>query len=121
MTSKTKKMACKLFKSDYDSNYIINRSTQFLDELRHFVDKNGNGTYEASFGHDDLVMSQIQLPLTKQSLQFKNLVDDYISYTSNGLTSGNINFFETIGENPFMDDSYQEAQLYEADIKRRFM
>ncbi len=121
MTSKTKKMACKLFKSDYDGNYIINRSTQFLDELRHFVDKNGNGTYEASFGHDDLVMSQIQLPLTKQSLQFKNLVDDYISYTSNGLTSGNINFFETIGENPFMYDSYQEAQLYEADIKRRFM
>lgn len=121
VTSKTKKMACKLFKSDYDSNYIINRSTQFLDELRHFVDKNGNGTYAASFGHDDLVMSQIQLPLTKQSLQFKNLVDDYISYTSNGLTSGNINFFDTIGESPFMYDSYQEAQMYEEDIKRRFM
>lgn len=121
VTSKTKKIACKLFKADFDSGYIINHSHQFLEELRHFVDKNGNGTYAASFGHDDLVMSQIQLPLTKQSLQFKNLVDDYISYTNNGLTSGNINFFDTIGENQFMYDSYQEAQLYEEDIKRRFM
>ena len=118
VTSKTKKMACKLFKSDYDSNYIINRSTQFLDELRHFVDKNGNGTYEASFGHDDLVMSQIQLPLTKQSLQFKNLVDEYITYTQNGLKSGNINFFDTIGE--VNDYDYFESQEYTNSLNRRF-
>lgn len=118
VTSKTKKMACKLFKSDYDSNYIINRSTQFLDELRHFVDKNGNGTYEASFGHDDLVMSQIQLPLTKQSLQFKNLVDEYITYTQNGLKSGNINFFDTIGE--ISDYDYFESQEYTNSLNRRF-
>lgn len=118
VTSKTKKMACKLFKSDYDGNYIINRSTQFLDELRHFVDKNGNGTYEASFGHDDLVMSQIQLPLTKQSLQFKNLVDEYITYTQSGLKSGNINFFDTIGE--MWDYDYFESQDYTNSLNRRF-
>lgn len=118
VTSKTKKLACKLFKADYDSNYIINRSTQFLDELRHFVDKNGNGTYAASFGHDDLVMSQIQLPLTKQSLRFKNLVDEYITYTQNGLKSGNINFFDTIGE--MSDYDYFENEEYINSLNRMF-
>lgn len=118
VTGKSKKMACKLFRSDFDSGYIVNRSTQFLDELRHFVDRNGNGTYEASFGHDDLVMSQIQLTLTKQSIQFKNLVDEYISYTCNGLNSGNINFFDAIGEVVY--DDYYDMQQYENVLKGRF-
>lgn len=73
MTAKSKKLACNLFKSEYLNGTVQNHSTMFLSELRNFVDKNGNGTYAACFGHDDVVMAQIQISLVKQTQQFKDL------------------------------------------------
>lgn len=99
MTSKSKRMACKLFKSDYETGMIINRSAQFLNELRCFVDKNGNGSYEANFGHDDMVMSQIQLTLAKNTIQVKYLVDEFIANQGSSSSNGNINFYEEISDN----------------------
>jgi hypothetical protein len=99
MTSKSKRMACKLFKSDYETGMIINRSAQFLNELRCFVDKNGNGSYEANFGHDDMVMSQIQLTLAKTTIQVKYLVDEFVANQGSTNSNGNINFYEEISDN----------------------
>lgn len=106
MTSKSKRMACKLFKSDYETGMIINRSTQFLNELRCFVDKNGNGSYEANFGHDDMVMSQIQLTLAKNTIQVKYLVDEFITNQGSSNSNGNINFYEEIGLNNITYNEY---------------
>lgn len=106
MTSKSKRMACKLFKSDYETGMIINRSTQFLNELRCFVDKNGTGSYEANYGHDDMVMSQIQLTLAKPTIQAKYLVDDFIANQGSTNSNSNINFYEEIGLNKIAYDEY---------------
>jgi hypothetical protein len=106
MTSKSKRMACKLFKSDYETGMIINRSAQFLNELRCFVDKNGNGSYEANFGHDDMVMSQIQLTLAKNTIQVKYLVDEFVANQGSTNSNGNINFYEELSYNKIVYGEY---------------
>ena len=47
----------------------------FLDEIENFCDSKGNNTYSSSFGHDDVVMAQMQLVFAKQTIQFKSLLD----------------------------------------------
>lgn len=85
ITSGNKTKGCVLFKMDYERGKIINKSTLFLDEIENFCDNKGNNTYQSSFGHDDVVMAQMQLVFAKQSLQWKNLLDDYAA----GLTDVN--------------------------------
>lgn len=77
ITSGNKTKGCILFKLDYERGKIKNYSTLFLDEIENFCDNKGNNTYASSFGHDDVVMAQMQLVFAKQSLQFKNLLDDF--------------------------------------------
>lgn len=82
ITPGNKSKGCVLFKMDYERGKIINDSTMFLGEIENFCDSKGTGTYASSFGHDDVVMAQMQLVFAKQSLQFKNLLDDYTAGTA---------------------------------------
>ena len=82
ITASNKPKGCVLFKQDYERGRIINNSTMFLGEIENFCDSKGTGTYASSFGHDDVVMSQMQLVFAKQTLQFKNLLDDYTAGVS---------------------------------------
>ena len=74
-----KQKSCTLFKSMYEKGDITNNSLVFFNELQNFVDINGNGVYKASFGHDDTVMSQINLMLAMESIQYKLLVEEFLS------------------------------------------
>lgn len=67
---------CVLFKEDYESGKIINISTQFLSELTNFND-DGTGHYKAIYGHDDFVMSSIQLEFIKKTLQYKIMRSEF--------------------------------------------
>lgn len=107
MTTKSKAKACKLFKSDYEKGYIINTDVAFNGELRQFGDKNGNGTYAALLGHDDMVMSQIQLELAMESLQFKFLLEKFEMNNPGCTQNDNINFYETM-EKPSQIKSYYD-------------
>lgn len=73
VTRGNKTLSCNLFKDQYEKGQIVNNSTLFINELENFCDNTGNNTYQASFGHDDVVMAQIQLVLAQQTLQYKNL------------------------------------------------
>lgn len=73
ITRGNKTLGCNLFKDQYEKGQIINNSTLLLNELENFCDNSGNNTYQASFGHDDVVMSQIQLVFAQQTLQYKNM------------------------------------------------
>lgn len=64
--------ACLLFKKAYETEKTINKSVQFMNELFNFCD-NGKGSYEAQLGHDDMVMTAVQLEFVKETLQYKNL------------------------------------------------
>ena len=77
ISSGNKSKTCLLFKADFERGKIINRSTLFTIEIENFCDNKGTGTYAASFGHDDVVMAQIQIMFVKQSLQWKNLLSEY--------------------------------------------
>lgn len=82
ITSGNKTKGCVLFKLDYERGKIINNSTLFMGEIENFCDSKGTGTYASSFGHDDVVMAQMQIVFAKQTLQFKNLLDDFTSGVS---------------------------------------
>ena len=47
-------------------------------ELEKFTNT-GNNTFKASFGHDDMVMSQVQLEFVKETLQYKLLRSEFDS------------------------------------------
>lgn len=94
MTSATKTVATTLFKFMFEKGYIINESMQFLNELTCFCDNKNNGTYQASYGHDDLVMSQLQLTLAMDTPRFREMI--YLMSTQDDIN---------------MND-YQEYNLY---------
>lgn len=96
MTYKSKQLGCKLFRTAYTKNYIINDSHIFFNELKCFCDKNGNGTYAAIYGHDDTVMSQLQLPLIYDTIQFKEFLEEFISNSGVEDKGQNENFFQDI-------------------------
>ena len=79
ITSSNKKTGCMLFKESYEQNNIIFNDIKFVNQLMNFTDKDGNGRYEASYGHDDLVMAVVQLEFVKQTSQYKNLRNEFNS------------------------------------------
>ena len=43
-------------------------------------DKNGNGSYKAAYGHDDIIMTFCQLPLLKQTPRYKDFMEEYVAF-----------------------------------------
>lgn len=78
ITAGNKTAHCLMFKSAYEKNIAINNSAQFMNELEKFVN-NGNNSYSASFGHDDMIMAQVQLEFVKETLQYKLLRSEFES------------------------------------------
>lgn len=78
ITSGNKSKYCLLYKEAYENDVLINDSAEYMVELNNFTDK-GNGTYAAAFGHDDMVMTEVQLMFVKSTLQYKLMKDDFES------------------------------------------
>lgn len=97
ITSKTKQMGVSLFKNQYEKGEITNNSLQFLSQLSNFSDSKGNGTYAACFGHDDLVMAQLQMVFVRENPQYKALCEMFIA------TQEGAELFDT-SYNPFEID-----------------
>lgn len=78
ITSGNKTTHCKLYKEEYEKDLLINDSAQYMVELSNFSD-DGHGKYAASFGHDDMVMAEVQLTFVRETLQYKLLRDEFES------------------------------------------
>jgi hypothetical protein len=76
ITSGNKTVHCKLYKEDYEKNLLVNEATQYMAELNNFSN-NGNDKFEAAFGHDDMVMTEVQLTFVRKTLQYKLLKDEF--------------------------------------------
>lgn len=85
ITSKTKNYGCALFKQLFEKERIVNTSMQFLNQVSNFADNKGNGCYAASFGHDDLVMAQLQMVFAMENQQYKVLCEYFLNNTNNGM------------------------------------
>lgn len=94
ITKSSKNKMCKLFKTSFEKGYILNDDLRFVMELKNFAQT--GSSYEASFGHDDMVMAQAQLVLAEESLQFKYLREDFED--KNGITNEKyVNYYEAMG------------------------
>lgn len=73
----TKISACALLKMMLESFDIIMTDLLTVSELENFEDKNGNGSYAAAYGHDDIIMTFIQLPLLKNTSKYKDFIEEW--------------------------------------------
>jgi hypothetical protein len=76
ITSGNKSTHCMLYKEDYEKDLLINDALQYMIELNNFSDV-GNGKFAAAFGHDDMVMAEVQLTFVRETLQYKLLKDEF--------------------------------------------
>ena len=76
ITSGNKSVHCLLYKEGYEKDILINDSAEYMVELNNFSD-NGNGKYAAAFGHDDMVMAEVQLTFVRETLQYKLFKEEF--------------------------------------------
>lgn len=67
---------CSLLKLDIENGYVVIYDYFTISEIENFEDKNGNGSYAASYGHDDIIMTLVQIPLLKQTPKYKQFCED---------------------------------------------
>ena len=108
VTSGNKTVHCKLFKEDFERGLIINDSIQTSIELGNFND-DGSGHYKAVFGHDDLVMTMVQMTFVKNTLQYQMMKNDFDSQIEIQQHQQDSNY-DIYGE-PWGED------IYDLDIK----
>lgn len=89
ITAGNKSDACQLFKEQYEKGLISNTSSIFQMELDNFCD-DGSGHYKASFGHDDMVMSLIQLVFVIGTLQYTLLRQEYDELQISGVSDSDV-------------------------------
>lgn len=78
ITPGNKTTHCIIFKESFERGKTINEAEQFIYELQNFSD-DGTGHYKASFGHDDMIMTNVQLEFVRKTLQYKMMRDDFES------------------------------------------
>ena len=100
ITSKTKQLGTALFKQHFEREEVVNRSLQFMAQISNFSDSKGNGTYAASFGHDDLVMAQLQMAFVFENPQFKSLCQMFIANKGIQEINSTYNPYDTSDFNP---------------------
>lgn len=103
MSHANKVVACSLLKSMLIKGELVVTDSLLVNELQNFEDKNGNGSYAASYGHDDIAMSLVQLPLLKNTPRFQNLLEDkneqkYVNQIDSNLYDG-FNIFNYYNNN----------------------
>ena len=76
-TAGNKNTACSLLKIDIEKGLVDLIDLVTIGELENFEDKNGNGSYKASYGHDDIIMTCCQIPMAKQTPKYKDWVEEY--------------------------------------------
>ena len=108
ITSGNKTVHCKLFKEDFERGLITNNSLQTSIELGNFND-DGTGHYKAVFGHDDLVMTMVQLTFVKNTLQYKMMKSDFDSQIEPQQSQPDSNY--DIYDEPWGED------IYDLDVK----
>lgn len=99
-----KNTACILFKEDFEKGLIDNKSTVFVTEIGNFTDSEDKGVWKAAFGHDDVVMSMVQIEFVKKTLQYILLKQDF---DAQSVTDNNTNY------NPY-------SSMYDSVIPNEF-
>jgi hypothetical protein len=129
---KSKQYGTALFKQYFEKCDIINRALQFMNQISNFSDLKGTGTYAACFGHDDLVMAQLQMVFVFENSQYKALSQMFLDSINTIEINNSYNPFETgnsladfyseslqNGDNPYFFNQLNFAQFESEDNLRR--
>ena len=112
-TSGNKGTACSLLKILFEKEQVDTTDLISLGELENFEDKNGNGTYKATTGHDDLIMTFVQIPMVQQTSKYKSMMEEYIeatveeSYNNKWASDQNWDYFGPQVSNPMQEDIFK--------------
>jgi hypothetical protein len=93
-TAEKKRTGCALLKMEIERFNVDINDLITVGELENFEDKSGNGSYKASYGHDDIIMTFVQIPLLVQTPKYKDLMEEYEAYDY--YASHNIQFMNNI-------------------------
>lgn len=108
VTHASKKAACKIYKLYFEDNLIRNVYTKYITQMENFSDLNGNGSYEATYGHDDIIMAEVQQAALMQTLKYKLLQESFessLAVSSSGIEY--VNYYDNGFGTPTMpDDQY---------------
>lgn len=110
-SGESKKTACSLLKMEIEHNNLELIDLITVGELENFEDKNGNGHYKASYGHDDIIMTSVQIPMIKQTVKYKDIIEDFEM-------NANTPYIELMNNVPFyagtnQSENYYYQQLYQ--------
>ena len=75
-SAESKKTGCAMLKMMIEKGELIIRDIVQIGELENFEDKTGSGSYKASYGHDDMMMTLVQLPMVLQTGKYKEVIED---------------------------------------------
>jgi hypothetical protein len=75
-TASNKVTSCSLLKLLIENKYLIINDVLTISEIENFEDKNGNGSYAAAYGHDDIVMTLAQIPMLQQTAKYKEICEE---------------------------------------------
>lgn len=75
-SAESKKTGCAMLKMMLEKGELIIRDIVQIGELENFEDKNGSGSYKASYGHDDMMMTLVQLPMVVQTGKYKEFIEE---------------------------------------------
>lgn len=110
MTSGNKSVACSLLKINFEKGNVTTTDMLAINELEGFEDKNGNGSYKASYGHDDIIMTFVQIPLVLQTPRYKDFIEEIA--INNIQQSINNNWFNSNDElNQF--NMFEQNNMYQ--------
>lgn len=107
-----KKSACALLKIELEKDNIQIMDLVTNGELENFEDKNGNGSFKASYGHDDLIMTFVQIPVLKETASFKEFVEDYLASINGGTQQGFMYGMSFYDSPTIMDPTSVAASFY---------
>lgn len=126
-SASSKKTACALLKMELEKFNLMITDLVTIGEIENFEDKNSNGTYKASYGHDDIVMTLCQVPMLKNTPKYKDFVEEFELYNSsnkneipNAEVSNEYNMFESFGIGPnniiTMSDPFSSSNIDDNDL-----
>ena len=120
-SANSKKTACALLKMELEKFTTNVYDLITIGEIENFEDKNGNGSYKASYGHDDLVMPLCQIPLMKNTPKYKDFVEEFEKYNSE-----DINKLQQVNDdsgyyNEFMRNTPRYLDDFFTSLERSFI
>ena len=113
ITPANKTPHCLLFKEAFEKGDILARDEEYIYELQNFTD-HGNGRYRASFGHDDLIMSSIQVTFATSTPEYSHWLEDWEMSHENPDPGGSQDFwnpYKTLGDPMDGDWDYPARQV----------